>query len=57
MKIGKQNELTVARIVEFGLYLADEEGNEVLLPARYITDVPQVGDKMSVFVYTDSEED
>lgn len=56
MKIGKQNELTVARIVEFGLYLADEEGNEVLLPARYITDVPQVGDKMSVFVYTDSED-
>lgn len=56
MKIGKQNELTVARIVEFGLYLADEEGNEVLFPARYITDVPQVGDKMSVFVYTDSED-
>lgn len=56
MKIGKENELTVARIVDFGVYLADEKGNEVLLPARYITDAPEVGDKMNLFVYTDSED-
>lgn len=56
MKIGKENELTVARIVDFGVYLADEKGNEVLLPSRYITDPPVVGDKMNLFVYTDSED-
>lgn len=56
MKIGKQNELTVARIVEFGVYLADQEGNEVLLPARYIQEPPQIGEKITVFVYTDSED-
>ena len=56
MKIGKENELTVARIVDFGVYLADEKGNEVLLPSRYITEPPVVGDKMNLFVYTDSED-
>lgn len=56
MKIGKENELTVARIVDFGVYLTDEKGNEVLLPSRYITEPPVVGDKMNLFVYTDSED-
>lgn len=56
MKIGKENELTVARIVDFGVYLADDKGNEVLLPSRYITELPVVGDKMNLFVYTDSED-
>lgn len=56
MKIGKENELTVSRIVDFGVYLTDEKGNEVLLPSRYVTDAPQVGDKMNLFVYTDSED-
>lgn len=56
MKIGKENELTVARIVDFGVYLADDKGNEVLLPSRYITEPPVVGDKMNLFVYTDSED-
>lgn len=55
MNIGKYNKLSVARMVDFGLYLADEDGNEVLLPARYITGVPEVGDEMTVFVYMDSE--
>ncbi|MBR1475987.1 MAG: GntR family transcriptional regulator, partial [Muribaculaceae bacterium] len=34
MDIGKYNELRVSRAVDFGLYLTDEEGNEVLLPKR-----------------------
>lgn len=55
MKIGEYNTLRVSRIVDFGLYLADADGAEVLLPARYITEVPEVDDEMRVFVYKDSE--
>ncbi|MCM1517824.1 MAG: S1-like domain-containing RNA-binding protein [Pseudoflavonifractor sp.] len=56
MEIGKYNRLTVSRAVDFGVYLRDGDGNEVLLPSRYITGVPQEGDEMDVFVYTDSED-
>jgi len=56
MDIGQYNKLMVTRFVDFGLYLADEQGNEVLLPACYITENPVVGDEMEVFVYTDSED-
>lgn len=53
---GIYNKLTVNRISEFGLYLADEEGNEVLLPNRYTSIDDKVGDEMEVFVYHDSED-
>lgn len=56
MNIGQYNRLTVKRFVDFGLYLTDEQGTEVLLPARYIEGDPVVGDEMEVFVYTDSED-
>ena len=29
--------LKVNRISDYGLYLADEDGNEVLLPNRYVS--------------------
>ncbi len=56
MNIGQYNTLRVSRFVDFGLYLADEQGNEVLLPARYIIGNPVVGDEIEVFVYTDGED-
>lgn len=56
IKIGRQNWLTVARMVEFGAYLADEQGTEVLLPSRYIETPLRPGDEIEVFVYTDSED-
>ena len=56
IEIGKDNRLKVAREVEFGVYLADDEGNEVLMPARYVEDGVRVGDMVDVFVYTDSED-
>lgn len=55
MDIGKYNELRVSRAVDFGLYLTDEEGNEVLLPKRYVTDRMPIGSKVRAFVYNDSE--
>lgn len=56
IEIGKDNRLKVAREVDFGVYLADDEGNEVLMPARYVSEDVRVGDTVDVFVYTDSED-
>lgn len=55
MNIGSWNELTIARAVDFGMYLTDGE-NDVLLPAKYIPDGYAPGDKIKVFLYTDSED-
>lgn len=56
INIGKINSLTVARATDFGLYLSDNEGNEVLLPNRYVTESMTVGAELNVFVYNDSED-
>ena len=55
MEIGKYNTLRVARRVDFGLYLTDPDGNEVLLPTRYLPDAAREGDELQVFVYHDNE--
>ena len=55
MRIGEIQTLRVARVSEFGLYLADSEGNEVLLPNRYVSLTQKVDDEVEVFVYHDSE--
>jgi predicted RNA-binding protein (virulence factor B family) len=55
MKIGEYNTLMVNRFVDFGAYLIDKEGNEVLLPKRYLTGDEELDDMMEVFVYNDSE--
>ena len=56
MKIGEYNELRVARDSDYGLYLADTDNNEVLLPRRYVTPDMQAGETLRVFVYRDSED-
>lgn len=56
LRIGKYNSLKVARNVDFGAYLSDDTGNEVLLPARYISEPLQPGNELEVFVYKDSED-
>ena len=53
---GKFQTLTIERSSEFGLYLIDDEGNEVLLPNRYVTSDYKVGDQIEIFVYHDSED-
>lgn len=55
MDLGQYNDLRVSRAVDFGVYLIDEEGNEVLLPRRYVTDRMPFGARVRVFVYNDSE--
>lgn len=55
LRIGDFNELPVARDSEFGLYL-EADGEEVLLPNKYVPAGAHVGDVLRVFVYTDSED-
>lgn len=55
LSAGEYQTLRISRIAEPGIYLADEEGNEVLLPNRYVSLADKVGGLVEVFVYHDSE--
>jgi len=48
-------ELKVVKRATFGMFLADESGEEVLLPKKYCSDEMRPGDPIKVFVYRDSE--
>ena len=52
---GHYHTLQVNRITEHGIYLADDEGAEVLLPNRYASLQHKIGNTIDVFVYHDSE--
>ena len=54
--IGEQNTLTILRETDNGFYLIDKEENEVLLPNAYIKEGWAIGDEVTVFVFTDSED-
>lgn len=56
MKTGEFNDLQVLRFTSSGAYLGDNSGNEVLLPGKYIPVEAKIGDTISVFLYTDSED-
>lgn len=56
MEIGKYNELRVARKTDNGLYLRDEEGQEVLLPRKFVPREIESGTMLTVFVYKDGED-
>ena len=56
LRAGRIQKLTVSRISDYGLYLADEEQNEVLLPNRYISLTDKPGDEKEVFLYHDTED-
>jgi predicted RNA-binding protein (virulence factor B family) len=56
IKIGRQQKLKVMRFAEQGLYLIDDDNDEVLLPNNYITDNMPVYAEVDVFVYKDSED-
>ncbi|OZV69984.1 CvfB family protein [Winogradskyella aurantia] len=56
IKLGEYNTLEILRDTEPGLFLGDDEENEVLLPNRYVPEAFEIGDKLKVFVYLDNEE-
>jgi len=53
---GQYYTLTVSRNTDHGQYLVDDDGDEILLPNRYVSEKIQPGDPIEVFVYTDSED-
>lgn len=54
--LGQLNTLEILRETPPGLFLGDDEGNEILLPNKYIPTSFEIGDKLSVFAYLDSHE-
>ncbi|WP_274476204.1 CvfB family protein [Mangrovimonas aestuarii] len=56
INIGEYNTLEILRDTDPGLFLGDDEGNEVLLPNRYVPEEFEIGDSIEVFVYLDNEE-
>ena len=56
IKIGNYNKLKISRLADFGAYLDAGNGVEILIPSRYLAEVPEVGQELDVFVYTDSED-
>lgn len=56
MQLGKRNDMTVLREVDFGVYLDGGDLGDVLLPRRYVPQGRKVGDVINVFLYLDQEE-
>ncbi len=56
LKLGVYNTLEVVRERDQGIYLCDEDGNEVLLPNKYVPEEFMIRDLLKVFVYLDSSE-
>jgi len=56
IELGKFNTLKILRDTDPGLFLGDDEDNEVLLPNRYVPADFKIDDFMDVFIYLDNEE-
>ena len=56
IEIGKYNSLRIIRDTDPGLFLTDDEDNEVLLPNRYVPENFELDQVIDVFVYLDNEE-
>lgn len=54
MDIGLWNRLTLDRFTSVGAFLTDTQGNDVLLPNKYLDDSMREGDAVEVFLYKDS---
>lgn len=55
VEIGKYNTLKIVKDLDFGVYLAGDAGQEILLPARYVPKNVKPGDEVEVFIYHDNE--
>ncbi len=60
IKLGEMQTLIVAREVDFGVYLRENEDDkkedDVLLPIKQVPEGTKIGDKIEVFVYRDSND-
>ena len=56
LALGEYHKMIIDRDVSPGLYLRDEEENEVLLPGKYAPEGFELEDEIEVFIYLDNEE-
>ncbi|MEP2059551.1 MAG: S1-like domain-containing RNA-binding protein, partial [Maribacter litoralis] len=56
IELGRINNLEILRDTSVGLFLGDEEGNDVLLPNKYVPAGYEIGQKIKVFCYLDYDE-
>ena len=58
LRIGEKQELTIIKKVDFGVYLAEKQGEEdkVLLPKKQVPEGAEIGDRLEVFLYKDSDD-
>ncbi|KAA1245058.1 S1 RNA-binding domain-containing protein [Aquimarina sp. RZ0] len=56
LKLGEYNTLEVVRERDQGVYLSDDDGNEVLLPNKYVPEQFLIREQLKVFLYLDHEE-
>jgi predicted RNA-binding protein (virulence factor B family) len=56
VEIGKCNNLTVVKIVDFGIYLDGGQDGEILMPRRYVPENCNIDDVIEAFIYLDSED-
>lgn len=56
IELGNYNTLEILRDTSVGLFLGDGEGTEVLLPNKYVPEIYEIGDEITVFCYLDHEE-
>ncbi|MCB0401660.1 MAG: GntR family transcriptional regulator, partial [Flavobacteriales bacterium] len=54
--IGQTIELEALKTTPQGVYLFTPDKQEILLPNKYVPASLKVGDKIEVFIYTDSED-
>ncbi|MGB5554522.1 MAG: S1-like domain-containing RNA-binding protein [Flavobacteriaceae bacterium] len=54
--LGEFNTLEILRDTSVGLFLGDAEGNEILLPIKYMPETFEIGDMLNVFCYLDYAE-
>ncbi len=58
IKLGEKQTLVVIKKVDFGVYLGEQAGSEekVLLPAKQVPQGADLGSKVEVFIYKDSDD-
>ena len=54
--LGTYNTLEILRDTSVGLFLGDGEGNDILLPNKYVPEHYEIGESLTVFCYLDHSE-
>lgn len=56
IQLGNFNTLKILRSTSVGLFLGDDDVDDLLLPNKYVPETYEIGDDIKVFCYLDNEE-